>query len=78
MKEAAVSECSNAITLSLSPDNAHDAPCGQELLLDLGPMQVELPMIMDKAYEGDETRQIVVEMGTTACLADGIGFRTPS
>jgi transposase len=47
----------------LSPGNAHDAPCGRELLEDLGPMPEGLPMIMDKAYEGDETRQLVLDLG---------------
>ncbi|HEV2322603.1 MAG TPA: IS5 family transposase [Terracidiphilus sp.] len=52
-----------AITLALSPGNAHDAPCGRQLLLDLGPMPEGLPMIMDKAYEGDEMRQTVLDLG---------------
>ena len=52
-----------AITLALSPGNAHDAPCGRQLLEDLGPMPEGLPMIMDKAYEGDETRQLVLDLG---------------
>jgi transposase len=47
----------------LSPGNANDAPCGRQLLLDLGPMPEEIPLIMDKAYEGDETRQLVLDMG---------------
>jgi transposase len=30
---------------------------------DLGPMPEGLPMLMDKAYEGDETRQLVLSLG---------------
>jgi transposase len=52
-----------AITLALSPGNEHDAPRGRQLPLDLGPMPDGLPMIMDKAYEGDETRQLVLDLG---------------
>ncbi len=52
-----------AITLALSLGNAHDAHCGRGLLEDLGPMPEGLPMIMDKAYEGDETRQLVLDLG---------------
>jgi transposase len=52
-----------AITFALSPGNAHDAPEGRELLRDLGPMPEGLPMLMDKAYEGDETRQLVLSLG---------------
>jgi transposase len=39
------------------------APCGRQLLLELGPMPQGLPLIMDKAYEGDETRQLVMDLG---------------
>jgi transposase len=52
-----------AIAFSLSPGNEHDAPEGRALLEALGPMPVELPMLMDKAYEGDETRQLVLDLG---------------
>ena len=51
-----------AIIFALSPGNAHDAPCGRQLLLDLGPMPEGLPLLMDKAYEGDETRQLVMDL----------------
>jgi transposase len=47
----------------LSQGNDHDAPCGRQLLLDLGPMPEGLPMITDKACEGDETRQTVLDLG---------------
>src|SRR5580698_11095732 len=50
-----------AITFALSPGNAHDAPEGRELLRDLGPIP-GLPLLMDRAYEGDETRQLVLEL----------------
>ncbi len=50
------------ITFSLSPGNAHDAPEGRELLRELGPMPEGLPMLMDRAYEGDETRQLVLDL----------------
>jgi transposase len=52
-----------AITFALSPGNAHDAPEGRELLRDLGPMPEGLPLLMDRAYEGDETRQLVLALG---------------
>jgi transposase len=50
-----------AITFALSPGNAHDAPEGRALLADLVPMTEGLPM--DRAYEGDETRQLVLALG---------------
>jgi len=52
-----------AITFSLSPGNDHDAPQGRLLLEDLGTMPEGLPLLMDKAYEGNETRQLVLDLG---------------
>jgi transposase len=54
-----------AIVFALSPGNDHDAPCGRQLLLELGPMPEGLPLLMDKAYEGDETRQLVMDLQMT-------------
>jgi transposase len=33
------------------------------LLEQLGPMPEGLPMLMDRAYEGNETRQLVLDLG---------------
>jgi transposase len=52
-----------AVAFSLSPGEAHDAPEGRDLLQALGPMPGSLPLIMDRAYEGNETRQLVLELG---------------
>lgn len=48
-----------AICFALSPGNEHDAPAGRALLEELGEMPKGLPLLMDRAYEGDETRQLV-------------------
>jgi len=50
-----------AITFALSPGNSHDAPEGRELLRDLGSFP-GMPVIMDRAYEGYETRQLVLAL----------------
>ena len=42
-----------AITFALSPGQAHDAPEGRKLLRQF----------MDRAYEGDETRQLALDLG---------------
>ena len=55
--------CSNGHSFSLSPGNDHDAPAGRALLEELGAMPIGLPMLMDRAYEGDETRQLVIDLG---------------
>ena len=52
-----------AIIFALSPGNAYDAPEGRELLWQLPHMPEGLPMLMDRAYEGDETRQLVFDLG---------------
>jgi transposase len=52
-----------AVVFALSPGNAYDAPEGRSLLEELGPMPEGLPMLMDKAYEGNETRQLVLDLG---------------
>lgn len=54
-----------AITFSLSPGNEHDAPHGRALLEELGQMPQGLSLLMDRAYEGDETRQLVLDLGMT-------------
>ncbi len=52
-----------AITFSLSPGQAHDAPEGRKLLTALGGPNRRLHLIMDRAYEGDETRQLAFDLG---------------
>lgn len=53
-----------AVTFSLSPGQAGDAPEGRKLLKSLEDCGWEgTQVIMDKAYEGDETRQLVFDLG---------------
>ena len=52
-----------AIAFCLSPGQAHDAPWGRELLKRVGPIQLRLPLVADRAYEGDETRQLAFALG---------------
>ena len=52
-----------AITFALSPGQAHDAPEGRKLLRQLGRTPRPLHLIMDRAYEGDETRQLALDLG---------------
>ena len=51
------------MTFSLSPGQAHDAPEGRKLLRRLGPQREDLSVVMDRAYEGNETRQLALELG---------------
>lgn len=53
-----------AVTFSLSPGQNHDAPEGRQLLRKLNhPTGSTLSLIMDRAYEGDETRQLALDLG---------------
>ena len=50
-----------AITFALSPGQAHDAPEGRKLLRELGQAKWPIHLLMDRAYEGDETRQLALD-----------------
>jgi len=52
-----------ALNFSLSPGRAGDAPQGRALLRAGGPASVGCHLIMDRAYEGDETRDLTVKPG---------------
>ena len=53
-----------AVTFSLSPGQAGDAPEGRKLLQTLENCGWEgTQVIMDKAYEGGDTRQLVFDLG---------------
>ena len=49
--------------LKLSPGQAGDAPQGRELLQDGGPVPEGCPLIMDRAYQGDETQELARQLG---------------
>ena len=51
------------MTFSLSLGQAHDAPQGRKLLRRLGSQRGDLSIVMDRAYEGNETRQLALELG---------------
>ena len=51
------------MTFCLSPGQAHDAPEGRRLLQALGPANRPVHLIMDRACEGNETRQLALELG---------------
>ena len=47
----------------MSPGQAGDGPRGRELLLSLGAVEDPVYLLMDRAYEGDATRALAVELG---------------
>ena len=57
-----------ALTFALSPGQAHDGPEGRKLLTSPGPQDAELALVMDRACQGDETRQLALDLGFTLVL----------
>jgi transposase len=53
------------LILKLSPGQAGDAPIGRELLEAGGPVPSGCHLIMDSAYEGDETLRLARQLGYT-------------
>ena len=67
-----------AVTFSLSPDQAGDAPQGRELLKTLDNTGWEgASVIMDKAYEGDDTRQLVLALGMVPIVPPKVNRMSP-
>jgi len=52
-----------AIGFSLSPGQAGDAPEGRALLRSIQELPVPCHFLMDCAYEGNETRQLALDLG---------------
>ena len=53
----------DGVRFSLSAGTCGDAPEGRALLQQLGPVDHPVYLLMDRAYEGDETRELAVELG---------------
>jgi len=52
-----------AISFALSPGHAHDAPEGRQPLLLLGPINTHTYLMMNRAYEGNQTHQLALDPG---------------
>jgi transposase len=52
-----------ALTFALTPGQAGDAPAGRELLRHLPELPTRCRLVMDSAYEGNETRQLALDLG---------------
>ena len=53
----------DGVIFALSAGNCDDAPEGRALLRQLGPVDHSIYLLMDRAYEGDETRALAEELG---------------
>ena len=74
---AANSEC--AVAISLSGGNAGDAPEGRKLLKTIAQMpQLQLcEVLMDRAYEGNETRELAFALGFNPVVPPNPNRRLP-
>ena len=52
-----------AITFALSPGQASDAVEGRKLLGGIGPLPAPLHLVMDGAYEDNQTLQLALDFG---------------
>jgi len=52
-----------AFDFILSPGNSHDAPQGRLLMETIGKQKQVKPIIMDRAYEDNETRYVAQSLG---------------
>ncbi len=52
-----------AVDFSLSPGQAHDGPEGRKLLKQMDRPDTPRALMMDRAYEGDKTREQAVALG---------------
>ena len=53
----------DGVVFALSAGNCGGAPEGRALLRQLGPVDHPVYLLMDRAYEGDETRALAQELG---------------
>ena len=53
----------DGVAFALSAGNCGDAPEGRALLRRLGPVACPVHLLMDRAYEGDETRALALALG---------------
>jgi len=66
-----------AITFSLSPGHAHDAPEARELLFQMTLPLEPVALIMDRAYAGEPTRQLAIDLGYVPVVPPKENCRDP-
>ena len=66
-----------AMIFSLSGGQAHDGPEGRALLESWADPVEDVPMVMDRAYEGDKTRQLVSDLRMTPVVPPKANRKNP-
>jgi transposase len=67
----------DGVTLALSTRNCDDTPEGRALLWQLGPVGRPVYLLMDRAYEGDKTRALAMELGYTPVVPPKSNRKNP-
>ena len=67
----------DGVIFALSAGNCGDAPEGRALLRQLGPVDHPVYLLMDRAYEGDETRALAMELGYTPVVPPKSNRKNP-
>ena len=67
----------DGVSFSLSAGNCGDAPGGRTFLQQLGPVDHPVYLLMDRAYEGDETRALAMELGYTPVVPPKTNRKNP-
>lgn len=57
-----------AVTFCLSSGHALDAPTGRRLIESLGQTSRPVHLLVDRAYEGNETRQLALDLGSISVV----------
>jgi len=57
-----------AVAFHLSGGGCHDAPQGRELLEKQKPVYTNVSLLMDRAYEGQSTRDLALDLGYGLCV----------
>jgi transposase len=66
-----------ALGFMLSSGEAGDAPQGRLLLEKMGPPEKKIALLMDRAYEGDETRALAISLGYNPVVPPKSNRREP-
>lgn len=67
----------SAVTFSLTPGNVHDASPGRNLISTITLGENECFLLMDRAYEGDETRMKAEDCGFIPVVPPKLNRKAP-
>ena len=70
-------DAQTAVNLSLSAGNQNDAPEGRKLLASTQNLDPETAVLMDKAYEDNETRETIEKLGYIPIVPPKINRKNP-